>query len=244
MRDKLVIYEAKCIITEERYIGLTHDFNRRKWEHLNNVKNNIVSKFYNSIRYYGEENFVWTIIDSTKTREELNKKEKYYIKKYNTFYDGLNSTFGGDNLGSGKDHPCFGKTMTEEEKKIRSMRYIGEGNPMYGKRGKETPRFIEKPIENEAKIIREMVLSNKSLNKICDAIKRHKETVLRWISADKELNKYWNEVKRDRVLIDKRILEINKGPVVTARMINEEFDLKGDHKISSKIVLNVRERDI
>jgi group I intron endonuclease len=55
--------------------------------------------FYNALNKYGVENFTWETIDSASTLEELNKKEEYWIKNYQSFDDGFgyNMDLGGTN---------------------------------------------------------------------------------------------------------------------------------------------------
>ena len=76
--------------------------------------------FYRSIRKYGFNNFTWEILkDDISTQEELDYYERYFIKKYHSFDDksrGYNTTSGGQ---------C-GYTVTDEEKKNRSMRVKGK----------------------------------------------------------------------------------------------------------------------
>lgn len=52
--------------------------------------------FYNAIKRYGWDNFEHKVLEDHLTREEAKKKEIYYIKKYDSFYNGYNRTFGGD----------------------------------------------------------------------------------------------------------------------------------------------------
>jgi hypothetical protein len=47
------------------------------------------------MRKYGFENFSFEVLEEC-LREELNEKEKYYVEKYNAFFDGYNQTLGGD----------------------------------------------------------------------------------------------------------------------------------------------------
>ena len=53
------------------------------------------SKFYRAMRKYGEENFYIELLE-TVAIESLNDREKYWIKQYDSYYNGYNSTFGGD----------------------------------------------------------------------------------------------------------------------------------------------------
>ena len=52
-------------------------------------------KIYYSLKKYGVENHEFEIIEEC-VIEQLNEREKYWIKKLNTFIDGLNLTEGGD----------------------------------------------------------------------------------------------------------------------------------------------------
>lgn len=45
---------------------------------------------------YGVDNFIIEIIEDNIPNDILGEKEKFYIKKFNSFYNGYNLTFGGD----------------------------------------------------------------------------------------------------------------------------------------------------
>jgi len=66
------------------------------------------TKIYRAMRKYKTtiENFS-VIEDGILTVEEANKREIYYIEKYNSYYDGYNSTLGGDSgfQPKGEDSP-------------------------------------------------------------------------------------------------------------------------------------------
>ena len=53
--------------------------------------------FHNAIRKYGFQDFVFQIIEDDITSNDLlNEREKYWINHYNSYYDGYNSTLGGE----------------------------------------------------------------------------------------------------------------------------------------------------
>ena len=124
------------------YIGQTiHDLEHRKTGHRNSyqIKNNIV---YRAIRKYGWDNIIWEVIDNTEDINELNEKEKYWIKYYNTYIglknaNGYNMTEGGG--GSlGRYHTektkqkisknNKGNILSEETKMKMCVVRKGEGN--------------------------------------------------------------------------------------------------------------------
>jgi len=85
----MVIYLTVNLITGEMYIG----------KDVKNRKNYFGSgiAFKSAIKKYSKEAFYKFIIDKANTKEELCKKEKYWIKYYNTFWGrGYNLTPGGD----------------------------------------------------------------------------------------------------------------------------------------------------
>lgn len=116
---KGVIYCFHCIPTGKKYIGLTEKtLEYRIKQHLGNIKRNYKTsrKFYNSIRKYGVENFIIGIIEECDSNE-LFKKEKFYIKKYDTFVNGLNSTLGGEGTSGWKHTDTTIKLIREMRKK-------------------------------------------------------------------------------------------------------------------------------
>lgn len=101
-----IIYKATCIITNKVYIGQTTTFlGNRKGLHKHKAlyENDIKNHFHNAIRKYGWENFQWEIIDYAQTFKELNEKERYWIKYYNSVEQGYNILEGGQNIYANTD---------------------------------------------------------------------------------------------------------------------------------------------
>lgn len=94
-----------------------------------------------AIQKYGTENFIREILDYAYSQEELNKLEKYYIKKHNAvkdrnFYNIHVGGIGGDTY-SGKS-----EQEKEEYKQKISDLTSGDKNGMYGKHHTEETRKI------------------------------------------------------------------------------------------------------
>jgi len=127
MGCKMIIYKVQNKVNGKIYIGQTKfTLEERILYHL---KVGDSPAFHNSIKKYGIENFEISIIDSAKTKEELNDKEKYWIKFYdsNNRIKGYNLTDGGDGFSgyefSGENNPMYGKHHSEETKEnIRKSR--------------------------------------------------------------------------------------------------------------------------
>jgi group I intron endonuclease len=108
----MIIYKVTNSITGKCYIGKTsHTLEIRKVGHLKNVHRGISTKFYNSIRKYGIDNFVWEVIDSANDTNSLNELEIKHIVETDSFRSGYNMTLGGD----GGDTISY-KTKEEKQK--------------------------------------------------------------------------------------------------------------------------------
>lgn len=131
------------------YFGETvkSDFNERFNEHRSKSKLGVVNYFYNAIRKYTWENFDKIIVfqtdvyDKTDENKEIlnnivNKKEKEFIKQFNTdnHQFGYNLTKGGDGI--------VGYKFTEETKKKMSILHSGENHWNYGNLNNKTSDII------------------------------------------------------------------------------------------------------
>jgi group I intron endonuclease len=134
--DKGKIYKIINEINNKIYIGCTvTSLEKRYYEHLYRCfKTDSKSKLYNSIKKYGKENFTIELIEECEI-SNIYKIERKYIKQYDSFKNGLNSTLGGEG--------CLGYVHSPEIRKKISMG-TKEGNShkgktyeiLYGKNGK------------------------------------------------------------------------------------------------------------
>jgi group I intron endonuclease len=128
---KGVIYCYHCIITGKKYIGKTLYERRRKEDHKYNVKKGTYTKFYNAVRKYGWENFIYGIVE-IENQNLLAEKEIHYINYYDTYVNGYNLTIGGEGKSGWKAteqtkekmrQANLGKRHTKESKeKIRQSK--------------------------------------------------------------------------------------------------------------------------
>lgn len=96
------IYKIKNNINGKCYIGQSINIERR-WNDEKKRAFQSTSRCYNyplsrAFRKYGIENFTFEVLEECK-REELNEKEKFWIAKYNSYFNGYNQNLGGESGG-------------------------------------------------------------------------------------------------------------------------------------------------
>lgn len=89
------IYKIQNLINGKIYIGQSVHIKTRFNQHKNEAKNGNTRPLYNAIRKYGVENFSFEVIEEC-SKEKLNEREIYWIKKYDSFHNGYNLTPGGN----------------------------------------------------------------------------------------------------------------------------------------------------
>ena len=83
----MIVYKVTNLINGKFYIGITqYSAEERLNSHWREAKshkknNKPLTYFHNALLYYGIENFKIEVIDTAENREELNKKEIYWINK-------------------------------------------------------------------------------------------------------------------------------------------------------------------
>lgn len=109
MERKYIVYRATNKINGKMYIGITcRKLKERIWQHKHESEK-LDSPTYNTpfkraIRKYGIDNFNFEILEENLNQLEASKKEIYYIKKFNTYCNYINSN--GYNASSGGEFSC------------------------------------------------------------------------------------------------------------------------------------------
>lgn len=140
------IYMIENRINKKKYIGQTNDAKTRKIRHWCNLRNNqhINNHLQNSWNKYGKKNFRFKIIEENIPLDELDDRERYWIKYYDTYEgEGYNFTSGG-NVLRGEENPFYGKKHTEETKKIMSIKAKGHKRGLGRKLSKKTKEKLSK----------------------------------------------------------------------------------------------------
>lgn len=188
-----IIYKITNHITGKSYVGQTIRPLKRRWqEHCQNAERCKV--LHRAIMKYGKDNFTIEQIDTANTSKELNDKEIYWIKFYNTLVpNGYNMTEGGGGI-------C-GLPMTKSEDWKRK---IGESN-----RGNKRDDLAEYNRKTKSKAVVQLSLNDEVIrvwessraienagigchsliNKICNGDpRRHTAYGYKWKYVESEVN--------------------------------------------------------
>lgn len=108
------IYCFRNIVNQKCYIGQAVNLRNRFKSHISNFRNmRYDNLLYRAFSKYGLEQFEYLVLEYVEMQENikdiLDKLEKNYIQKYNSYEKGYNQTKGGD-------YGILGYKMTEEQK--------------------------------------------------------------------------------------------------------------------------------
>ncbi len=125
MSEKGYIYKITNQINKKEYVGCTITTLKKRFEEhaWRCIKSDSNTKFCNSIRKYGIENFKIELIEECCVNN-IYEREKYYIDIFETYEKGLNSTVGGEG--------CLGYIHSPEIR-IKISEAVKNGNSHKGK---------------------------------------------------------------------------------------------------------------
>lgn len=125
------IYKITNIQNNKCYIGQTiRPIEQRFHRHINDALNNSLdTHFARAIRKYGQENFIAEQIDIATNQNELNEKEQYWIRYYNSIENGYNETDAIYKCGGNTYRSKTKEEMEVIKEKIRKSK-VGYKNPM------------------------------------------------------------------------------------------------------------------
>lgn len=120
------IYKITNIINGKSYIGQTiQDVKNRFYQHCATKCNRAVLNMviHKAIKKYGKSNFIIEVIEETDSTN-LNDREKYWIKYYDSYNNGYNSTEGGQE-GYKSFKNLNAESIIKEYNSGKSLRALG-----------------------------------------------------------------------------------------------------------------------
>ena len=136
----MIIYKITNQVNGKVYIGQTTLSLERRW-YTHCHKSSGCVALHNAIKKHGVENFTVEQIDTAMGKPELDLKEKFWIKHYNSLVP------NGYNLKTGGNTPVY----SDESRKRMSINHAdvhGSNNPRYGVRLSDD---VKKKISNSHK---------------------------------------------------------------------------------------------
>lgn len=175
------VYRHKNKINNKSYIGITCQQPEKRWANGEGYKH---QPFYEAIQKYGWNNFEHIILEQGLTKEQATRRERFYIKCFNSFKNGYNFSEGGESGFDGGHHSEETKKNISENMK----KFIKENDKDRGKRLyqilRSDPTINEKRIEHINNIFKP---GSEAAKKRTEKNKKRVKCV--------ELNKFFNSVK-------------------------------------------------
>ena len=203
--DSGKIYKVINEVNQKEYVGCTiYSLTKRLKEHfyrcLNTDSN---TKFCNSIRKYGVENFKIELIEECGI-DKIYEREQFYINNLGTFENGLNTTTGGEGCLGYKHSETIRKKISENTKNGNSHKNKTY-EVLYGDRAEEEKNkrklSVKKGWENlteEQRAQREENIRKKSQAKSkikIEVIKDIKDKISKGFT-NKQLSEIYPEIRK------------------------------------------------
>ena len=177
-KQKSIVYLASDP-NGKKYVGITEQtFQVRIKEHIRHHR----TAFEKAIDEIGQDNFEWMILEKNLSREELIKKEKYYIKEYKTkIPHGYNMTSGGKGTQDFK----YSEESKELQSKIKTEHYKNPKNRAKVSKGVHLAHALDPGLsKNHSKLMKQRFdkTTKEGKKRRLDAAKKQSD----YIKADEE----------------------------------------------------------
>jgi group I intron endonuclease len=229
----------KCETTEKMYVGQTvsHRKNHGKYrpygfegrfkahlcEAIKNTKANSCTYLDNAIRKYGVDVFSVTLLENCKM-DEMDEKERHYIKKYNTIApNGYNITAGGKGM-KGWVNP---KTLDIDGNQGENI--VLKRGREHGFKHTETTKQKLKQRHAEASTEEKQKRATTMRKSITEHFNKHRTEMLLkiGITFEEDFHKYIRPKKKDNKIVG-YVIRINRarhGEIVnTKTSLQEKYD--------------------
>jgi len=228
----MFIYKITVIPLNQIYIGMDTEpiYKKARWkDHCRESKKETTRKIHVAMKTYGVDQCMYEVVESGfTTLGSLALAEIEYIKKYDSYKNGLNSSQGGDGLG----HRNWNSLTEEEILKIKST--LGDHFKEYNKKkwANTTPEQRKNMVKNAftPEVNKRRAESLKEFYKATPESVDYKiNKILEWQKNNKDLHKAiarTNGAKGGAKVSKKLIVEKEDGSVL-------HFDSKSEFNRST-----------
>lgn len=205
------IYVAQSATTRKCYVGQsTVGVVRRKRQHKHSMFKS-TTKFATALRELGWDDFQWEVVyvvreelDKETLQDLLNEKERFYVKYYNSFAEGYNSSKGGEGSERRKFNSLEEKRIARNKRK-RELR--NENREEYREKRKQY-RLKLKQTNPEKLKQKEKAYREKNKSRLKEQRERRKygdlEKHQQWLDRTREQRKKRNHLRRQNMSIEQR----------------------------------------
>jgi len=242
MKPYGIIYKLFNLINDKHYVGKTKETLEKRMKRHIGGSLEIIPPMYISraIKKYGPENFMVTVIDYANSKEELNLKEKYYIKQYGKSYnikDGGDGGNGGTGIpkGSTKENHSGIAQMAEKLTGRTKEEYPYLARPWKGQT-KETCEWIRTANDKKRGRTKE---NHEGIRRQAEKIKgrKHSQEALEKISkASKGQNNPMSKTNIEKRKFKRDNLELFSFNKEIPPILPLEFQFKYTNKESLNII--------
>ncbi|NBP03309.1 MAG: hypothetical protein EBU90_25130 [Proteobacteria bacterium] len=213
------IYTFRNLVNGKIYVGQTNKPKKRLWEHLHAAKEGHNSLLCYAIRKYGEENFLFEVIEECED-EVTNQREEFWISHFDSFENGYNMTTGGDHF-----------SLSKEAKKKIGDRFRGKHlSEEHKQKLREANRGKIPPCTDETRRKRSESMKGKNTGPKSEEHRRKlSEARRKWSLTEEQKKKIAENRKPVSEETRKKISEAGKG-----RIVSEETRRKKSESMKGK----------
>ena len=237
------------------YVGKSINFKRRYIRHLKNAENKINRYLYDAMNYYGYDSFKLILLEDLGeiTKNEINEKERFWIKKLNTIIpNGYNMTEGGDGGNTIDNWPLEkkqelwkkqaesrkGMILTDDHKqKIGKANKKSWSNKSQEEKQEHSKRIKKWAIDNNIKPPKHTLFKKGQNGMFKD--KKHSFMAKNKMSKARK-GKTYDQIFKDKNTVDKRKKELREGFTGVNNPNYIEFTKEQKINIINKILSNLK----
>lgn len=216
------IYMILNIVNNKCYVGQTKNFHSRKLRHFSNLRNNkhCSSHLQSSYNKYGENNFVFIVLERIENLVILTERELYWIELKNSLNEDSGYNLGNPKINSNLEI----RESTKEKLRLQAYNQFYKNNPdmtledfMNGKRAKDlrilTGKQNKKVIYAFNKLTGEKELEFESITAACKYFGFKSDSLSSIIDKDNRTCKGYFLVKEENYDKNKIYKKIKKSKI-------------------------------
>ena len=199
-----LIYKISNDINDKVYIGKTINSLKERWSQHTGTHLYDDSHFHRAILKYGKEHFFPEVLEDNVSDKDLADREIYWISYYDSYFNGYNSTLGGEGALKFPKEKVLKVYFKNKQNKIKTLEELGCCNQVLNRILREENLSTRQRAAHSHKEIAEFYLEYQNIEKVMEICQCGRSIVL---DSIKEFN-IDTHYKRAIYQIDKNTYEI------------------------------------